>query len=120
MLEDLFVRLINFAGKLYKDTATPGGLLAVAIAHTLALVAAVAVASNASGGHVNPAVTFGLLVGRRISFGRAAVYWLAQMLGVVVASLLLTLVSGGTVIRLNFATCPCQILQYYFTFDYYK
>ncbi|ONM15784.1 probable aquaporin TIP3-2 [Zea mays] len=82
--------------KLYKDTATPGGLLAVAIAHTLALVAAVAVASNASGGHVNPAVTFGLLVGRRISFGRAAVYWLAQMLGAVVASLLLTLVSGGT------------------------
>jgi glycerol uptake facilitator-like aquaporin len=59
---------------------------------------AVAVASNASGGHVNPVVTFGLLVGRRISFGRAAVYWLAQMLGVVVASLLLTLVSSGTVI----------------------
>ncbi|XP_066345551.1 probable aquaporin TIP3-2 [Miscanthus floridulus] len=83
--------------KLYKDdTATPGGLLAVAIAHALALVAAVAVASNASGGHVNPAVTFGLLVGRRISFGRAAVYWLAQLLGAVVASLLLTLVSGGT------------------------
>ncbi|CAD6262976.1 unnamed protein product [Miscanthus lutarioriparius] len=82
--------------KLYKDTATPGGLLAVAIAHALALVSAVAVASNASGGHVNPAVTFGLLVGRRIPFGRAAVYWLAQLLGAVVASLLLTLVSGGT------------------------
>jgi aquaporin TIP len=87
----------------------------VAIAHALALVAAVAVASNASGGHVNPAVTFGLLVGRRISFGRAAVYWLAQLLGAVVASLLLTLVSGGTVIRFGHVTCPCQtgVLLFY-------
>ncbi|WVZ86485.1 hypothetical protein U9M48_033250 [Paspalum notatum var. saurae] len=82
--------------KLYKDTGTPGGLVAVAIAPALALVAAVAVASDASGGHVNPAVTFGVLVGRRISFGRAVVYWAAQLLGAVVASLLLTLVAGGT------------------------
>ncbi|PAN39218.1 hypothetical protein PAHAL_7G228600 [Panicum hallii] len=82
--------------KLYKDTGTPGGLVAVAIAHSLALAAAVAVASDASGGHVNPAVTFGVLVGRRISFGRAAIYWAAQLLGAVAAALLLTLVSGGT------------------------
>jgi len=89
----------DFAGKLYEDTGTPGGLVAVAIAHALALAAAVAVASDASGGHVNPAVTFGVLVGRRISFGRAAIYWAAQLLGAVAAALLLTLVSGGTVIR---------------------
>jgi glycerol uptake facilitator-like aquaporin len=70
------------------------------------------------GGHVNPTVTFGLLVGCCISFGRVAVYWLAQMLGAVVMSFLLMPVSGGTVIHLNLATCPCQILQYYFTFGY--
>ncbi|KAL6651083.1 hypothetical protein ACP70R_010008 [Stipagrostis hirtigluma subsp. patula] len=82
--------------KLYKDTGTPGGLVAVAIAHALALAAAVAVASNASGGHANPAVTFGVLVGRRISFARAALYWTAQLLGAVAAALLLRLISGGT------------------------
>lgn len=71
----------------------------MAIAHALALSAAVAVASNASGGHVNPAVTFGVLVGRRISFGRAALYWAAQLLGAVAAALLLRIISGGTVIR---------------------
>ncbi|CAN6228954.1 unnamed protein product [Urochloa humidicola] len=76
--------------KMYKDTGTPGGLVA------LALAVAVAVASNASGGHVNPAVTFGVLVGRRISFGRAVIYWAAQLLGAVAAALLLMLVSGGT------------------------
>jgi aquaporin TIP len=94
--------LSDSAGKLYKDTGTPGGLVAVAIAHALAFAAAVAVASNASGGHVNPAVTFGVLVGRRISFGRAVVYWVAQLLGAVAAALLLVLVSGGTVIRPRF------------------
>ncbi|TVU15126.1 hypothetical protein EJB05_38629 [Eragrostis curvula] len=83
-------------GKLYTDTGTPGGLVAVAIAHALALAAAVALASGASGGHVNPAVTFGVLVTRRISFGRAVLYWAAQLLGAVVAALLLRLVSGGT------------------------
>ncbi|CAL5026323.1 unnamed protein product [Urochloa decumbens] len=82
--------------KMYEDTGTPGGLVAVAMAHALALSAAVAVATNASGGHVNPAVTFGVLVGRRISFGRAVIYWAAQLLGAVAAALLLMLVSGGT------------------------
>ncbi|CAL5069019.1 unnamed protein product [Urochloa decumbens] len=83
---------------MYEDTGTPGGLVAVAVAmaHALALSAAVAVASNVSGGHVNPAVTFGVLVGRRISFGRAVIYWAAQLLGAVAAALLLMLVPGGT------------------------
>ncbi|GJN02278.1 hypothetical protein PR202_ga19612 [Eleusine coracana subsp. coracana] len=82
--------------KLYTDTGTPGGLVAVAIAHALALAAAVAAAINASGGHVNPAVTFGVLVGRRISFGRALLYWAAQLLGAVAAAFLLRIISGGT------------------------
>uniref|UniRef100_A0A0D9W7E1 Aquaporin n=1 Tax=Leersia perrieri TaxID=77586 RepID=A0A0D9W7E1_9ORYZ len=81
--------------KMYRDTGTVGGLLVVAVAHALALAAAVALARNASGGHVNPAVTFGVLVGRRISFARAALYWAAQLLGAVLAVLLLRLASGG-------------------------
>ena len=82
----------------------------MAIAHALGLAAAVAVASNASGGHVNPAVTFGVLVGRRISFGRAVIYWAAQLLGAVVAALLLMLISGGTVICFRH-------LKHYFALD---
>ncbi|XP_072985158.1 aquaporin TIP3-1 [Typha latifolia] len=81
--------------KLYKDTSTAGGLVVVALAHALALFVAVAVAINISGGHVNPAVTFGALVGGRISLIRAFVYWVAQLLGAVVAALLLRLTTGG-------------------------
>jgi aquaporin TIP len=88
---------------MYTDTGTVGGLLVVAVAHALALAAAVSLAIDTSGGHVNPAVTFGLLVGRRISFARAVLYWAAQLLGAVLAAALLRLISGGVVIQLFYS-----------------
>jgi aquaporin TIP len=57
----------------------------------------VASSINISGGHVNPAVTFGSLVGGRISVIRAVYYWVAQLLGSIVAALLLRLVTNGMV-----------------------
>ena len=41
---------------------TPAGLVSVALTHGLGLFVAVALGANISGGHVNPAVTFGALV----------------------------------------------------------
>ncbi|CAN1221630.1 Aquaporin TIP3-1 [Linum grandiflorum] len=82
--------------KLYKETGPPAsGLVMIALAHALALFAAVAASINVSGGHVNPAVTFGCLVGGRISVVRAIYYWIAQLLGSIIASLLLRLVTNG-------------------------
>ena len=42
-----------------------------------------------SGGHFNPAVTFGFLVTRRIAPSLAAVYWVAQLAGGVLGALAL-------------------------------
>ncbi|XP_059643650.1 probable aquaporin TIP3-2 [Cornus florida] len=82
--------------KLYRETALAApGLVVIALAHTLALFAAVSASMNVSGGHVNPAVTFGALVGGRISLVRAVFYWVAQLLGAVVAALLLWLTTDG-------------------------
>ncbi|KDP46476.1 hypothetical protein JCGZ_08448 [Jatropha curcas] len=82
--------------KLYRETGPPAsGLVMIALAHALALFAAVAASINISGGHVNPAVTLGALVGGRISVVRAFYYWIAQLLGSIVASLLLRLVTNG-------------------------
>ena len=50
---------------------------------------------NISGGHVNPAVTFGSLIGGRISLIRALYYWIAQLLGAIVACLLLRFVTNN-------------------------
>lgn len=69
--------------------ATPAGLISAALAHAFALFVAVAVGANISGGHVNPAVTFGAFIGGNISLLRAILYWVAQLLGSVVACLLL-------------------------------
>lgn len=82
--------------KLYSEPGPPdSGLIMIALAHALALFSAVAASINVSGGHLNPAVTFGALVGGRISAVLAFYYWIAQLLGAIIASLLLRLVTNG-------------------------
>ncbi|XP_009780564.1 aquaporin TIP1-2 [Nicotiana tabacum] len=75
--------------------ATPAGLISAAIAHAFALFVAVSVGANISGGHVNPAVTFGAFVGGHITLFRSVLYWIAQLLGSVVACVLLKFATGG-------------------------
>lgn len=74
---------------------TPAGLIAAAIAHAFGLFVAVSVGANISGGHVNPAVTFGAFVGGNITLLRGILYWIAQLLGSVVACFLLKFTTGG-------------------------
>ncbi|KAL5709926.1 Aquaporin TIP1-1 [Ranunculus cassubicifolius] len=76
---------------------TPESLVAAALAHGFALFVAVSVGANISGGHVNPAVTFGAFLGGNISLLRGILYWIAQLLGSVVACLLLKFTTGGLV-----------------------
>ncbi|GFZ14879.1 gamma tonoplast intrinsic protein [Actinidia rufa] len=76
-------------------STTPAGLVAAAVAHAFALFVAVSVGANISGGHVNPAVTFGAFIGGNITLLRGIVYWIAQLLGSVVACLLLKFATGG-------------------------
>lgn len=75
--------------------STPSGLVAAALSHAFALFVAVAVGANISGGHVNPAVTFGAFLGGNITLLRGILYWIAQLLGSVVACLLLKFATGG-------------------------
>lgn len=94
-----------FADKLTDSgSSTPAGLVSASIAHAFALFVAVSVGANISGGHVNPAVTFGAFVGGHISLIRGVLYWIAQLLGSVVACLLLKFATGGLVRTRTFAT----------------
>jgi aquaporin TIP len=79
---------------------TPAGLIAAAIAHAFALFVAVSVGANISGGHVNPAVTLGLALGGQMTILTGIFYWIAQLLGSIVACYLLKVVTGGLVIML--------------------
>lgn len=64
------------------------GLLGIALAHALALAVMVTATMRISGGHLNPAVTAGLLAGRRIGARDAALYVVAQLAGAVLAGYL--------------------------------
>jgi len=73
--------------------ATGGGnLTVIALAHGLAIGVMASAVGHISGGHFNPAVTFGFLVTRRIEIHLAAVYWFAQLVAAVLAAYLLTAV----------------------------
>jgi MIP family channel proteins len=61
----------------------------IALAHGLALAIGITALAPFSGGHFNPAVTFGFLVTGRIPAGRAAGYVIAQLLGAFVGGFLI-------------------------------
>ncbi|XP_042506492.1 probable aquaporin TIP2-2 isoform X2 [Macadamia integrifolia] len=73
----------------------PAGLVAIAIAHAFALFVGVSIAANISGGHLNPAVNFGLAVGGNITILTGIFYWVAQLLGSIAACLLLQFVTNA-------------------------
>jgi MIP family channel proteins len=64
-------------------------LVSVALAHGLAIAVMVSAVGHISGGHFNPAVTFGFLLTRRLAPMLALVYWLAQLSAATLAALLL-------------------------------
>jgi aquaporin TIP len=63
-------------------------LIGVAIANGLAIGVMVCALGHISGGHFNPAITFGFLITRKIEPALAAVYWVAQFGGAALAALL--------------------------------
>jgi aquaporin Z len=71
------------------------GFLGVSIAFGLTLLTMAYAIGSISGCHINPAVTVGLLVSRKIDVQDAAGYIVAQVLGAIVAAALLLLIAQG-------------------------
>lgn len=83
-----FALIFIGVGAIYNLGAIPGGLLGIALAHGLTIAVMVSATAGISGGHLNPAVTFGLLVGGKISLKDSIAYWIAQLAGATAAGLL--------------------------------
>jgi aquaporin TIP len=64
-----------------------GGLVAIALAHGIALSVAVNNFGGISGAHFNPAVTCGMLVTGRIKPALAVLYIIAQLIGASIAAM---------------------------------
>jgi len=84
------------AGAILTHNATQMvGITGIAVAHGLAILVMIYAFGHISGGHFNPAVTMGMLAIRRISFGGAINYWIAQLVGASLGAFLLRAVYGG-------------------------
>ena len=84
--------LVFFAAGSAIVDVNSGGLLTfigVSLCSGLAVMAMIYAFSEISGAHINPAVTFGFLLARQLNLKQAGVYFISQMIGAVLASLLL-------------------------------
>uniref|UniRef100_A0A6N2N421 Aquaporin n=1 Tax=Salix viminalis TaxID=40686 RepID=A0A6N2N421_SALVM len=73
--------VVNYKEPNYTDKCSRIGYLGIALANGGVFFVLVHCTSGISGGHLNPAVTFGMLLTRRMSLIRAAAYMVAQCLG---------------------------------------
>ena len=71
------------------------GIYGVAFAFGLALLAMAYSIGHISGCHINPAVTLGFLLGRKITVVQAGYYWVAQFVGAVLGGLIIFIVSDA-------------------------
>jgi aquaporin Z len=79
------------------------GYVGIAFAFGLALLAMVYTIGPISGCHINPAVTLGVLLAKRIAGRDAVMYMVAQIFGAIVASAVILLIASDVAGKYNLA-----------------
>jgi MIP family channel proteins len=79
--------IINVGAFPSTNPGWPAGLLVVAFAHGIMLAIMISTLGAISGGHFNPAVSFGLFAGKVIDLPTMVSYWIAQLIGGTLAAL---------------------------------
>ena len=94
------------AGSVVANVSGPGGAVGIALAHGVGLAVLVTIMMPISGGHLNPAVSVALWIGGQIDLKTLGRYVLAQILGAVVAALLLKLLAPASLVRITSLGTP--------------
>src|ERR1700688_3488237 len=71
------------------------GFVGVALAFGLTVLTMAYAVGGISGGHFNPAVSLGLAVAGRFSWGELIPYWVVQVLGGLAAAAILYVIASG-------------------------
>ncbi|MBA0698505.1 hypothetical protein Goari_000215, partial [Gossypium aridum] len=80
----LYITILTVMGVVKEKTKCPTvGIQGIAWAFGGMIFALVYCTAGISGGHINPAVTFGLFLARKLSFARAVFYMAMQCLGAI-------------------------------------
>ena len=90
----ILVYAIASAATVYSDSGQLG-VIGIGLVHALVLTAIVYAIGYRSGAQVNPAVTIGLLVAKKISGKEAVVYIIAQIIGAVIAAVVVYSIFGS-------------------------
>jgi MIP family channel proteins len=90
----ILVYAIASAATVYSDSGQLG-VIGIGLVHALALTAIVYAIGYRSGAQVNPAVTIGLLVAKKIGGKEAVVYIIAQIIGAVLAAAVVYSIFGS-------------------------
>lgn len=92
----IFVGVLSIAAAgIVGAPASLATLASIGLAHGLTIAVMVAALGAISGGHFNPAVTFGFVVTGRMKAATGAVYWIAQLVGASAAGLLIAALFGA-------------------------
>jgi MIP family channel proteins len=90
----ILVYAIASAATVYSDSGQLG-VIGIGLVHVLALTAIVYAIGYRSGAQVNPAVTIGLLVAKKIGGKEAVIYIIAQIIGAVIAAAVVFSIFGS-------------------------
>ena len=93
-----FWLVLGGCGSAVLAAAFPGvgiGLMGVSLAFGLTMLTMAYAVGGISGGHFNPAVTFGLATAARFSWSEVPKYILSQVLGSIAGALVLYLIASG-------------------------
>jgi aquaporin Z len=93
-----FWLVLGGCGSAVLAAAFPGvgiGLLGVSLAFGLTVLTMAYAMGHISGCHLNPAVTLGLAASGRFKASEVVPYWIAQVLGAIVAAALLYMIASG-------------------------
>lgn len=71
------------------------GQLGVALAFGLTLLVMAYAIGPVSGCHINPAVTLGMLLTKKIDIGRAVIVWIGQVIGAIIGAVIIFLIANS-------------------------
>lgn len=75
--------------------SSPVGIVGIALAFGLSLMAMAFALGPVSGCHINPAVSFGMFLSKRMGFGEMIGYWIAQAIGAILAAAIVLYIAKG-------------------------
>ena len=88
----MVLTLLGCGTAVFLGCGTPAGVVGTAMAFGLALVAMAYTIGGISGCHINPAITLGVALSKRMSWKDACGYWAGQFIGGIAGAAILALI----------------------------